>query len=74
MKCYFVYLLSLHLSIIKLGGKRGNLTGKGKASPCLLSFYAGKLPNTAMMYSGKVEKSFEQKNFQWRKRFTGVYQ
>lgn len=40
MKCYFVYLLS-HLNIIKLGGKRDNLTGKGKASPCLLSFYAG---------------------------------
>ena len=41
MKCYFVYLLSLHLNIIKLGGKRDNLTWKGKASPCLLSFHAG---------------------------------
>lgn len=40
MKYYFVYLLS-HLNIIKLGGKRDNLTGKGKDSPCQLSFYAG---------------------------------
>lgn len=36
----FIYLSS-HLNI-KLGGKRDNLTGKEKGSPCQLSFYAGK--------------------------------
>ena len=35
---FIVAALEYH---IKLGGKRDNLTWKGKASPCLLSFYAG---------------------------------
>lgn len=73
MKFYFVYLLS-HLNIIKLGGKRDNLTGKGKVNLVSLVFMLAKLPNTAMMFSGKVDKSFEQENFPWHKRFTGVYQ